>query len=189
MVVLDSHHEKQRNEALPQPDAARIGLFWCRIGQASDRPGPTHSLFSEAASFSGQRMLSKCAKFLFLTKFLGCTGITLCNTDSCLNAFFSFFLVLWMKSGKTLLWQCFLKNIKQGLLVFFYFFVYILVYFFHFFSHYFLFLLSGQKCLDVARAFIISEWLIINEFAHFYSRFKDAYCREAIAEVFKLFYS
>lgn len=153
MVVLDSHHEKQRNEALPQPDAARIGLFWCRIGQASDRPGPTHSLFSEAASFSGQRMLSKCAKFLFLTKFLGCTGITLCNTDSCLNAFFSFFLVLWMKSGKTLLWQCFLKNIKQGLLVFFYFFVYILVYFFHFFFSLFFVSVIWPKMLRCGKSF------------------------------------
>lgn len=76
--------------------AARTGLLWCHPEWASERPGPTCSLFSKAASWRSQRMLPKCAKFLFLTKFLGCTGITLCNTDSCLNAFlFSFYIFLF----------------------------------------------------------------------------------------------
>lgn len=127
MVVLDSHHEKQRNEALPQPDAARIGLFWCHIEQASDRPGPTNSLFSEAASFSGQRMLSKCAKFLFLTKFLGCTGITLCNTDSCLNVFFffSFFSCFMNEVRKNSLVTTFFKKYQTRTISIFLLFLYI----------------------------------------------------------------
>lgn len=165
------------------------GLFWCHIGQASDRPGPIHSLFFEAASFRGQRMLPKCAKFLFLTKFLGCTGITLCNTDSCFNAFFSFFFLFYEWSQEKLSCDVFLKNYQTRTISIFLLFCIYLSIFFSLFSHYFLFLLSGQKCLDVARASIISEWLIINEFTHFYSCFKDACCREAIAKVFKHFYS
>jgi len=108
MAVSDSHHETQRvefvrNKALRWP-AAGTGLLWCHPGWASDRPGPTRSLFSESVSFRGQTMLPKCAKFLFLTKCLGCTGITLCNTDSCLNAFFSFL-------------SCFMKEVRKNSLV------------------------------------------------------------------------
>lgn len=142
MAVSDSYHETQRvefvrNAARPWPATARTGLLWCHPGWASDRPGPMLSLYFEAASFRGQRMLPKCAKFRILTKFLGCTGITLCNTDSCLNAFFffSFFLVLWMKSGKTLLWQYFLKNNQTRTISIFLLFCIYLSIFFSLFSH------------------------------------------------------
>lgn len=86
-VGLDSCHGTQRvelvrNAALPWPAAAGLGLL--RGGRVSHLG--THTWLSEAAACRGQRMPPKRAKFLFLTKFLGCTEITLCNTGSCLNA-------------------------------------------------------------------------------------------------------
>lgn len=77
-------------------------------------------------------MPPKCAKFLFLTKFLGCTEITLCNTDSCLNAQFLFLLFVCFtnevrKNSRDFFFK---KNNQTSIIRIFYCFCIYLVFFF-----------------------------------------------------------
>lgn len=144
---------------------SKDGLLRYCTGQDRDRPGPTLSLFSKAATFRSQKTCPKCAKFLFLTKFLGCTGITLCNTDSYLNAFFPFFFfVLWMKSGKSLLWQCFLKNNQTRTISIFFTFLYISWYiFFTFFSLFFVSVIWPNNAYMWQQLLsFMSDWLLMS---------------------------